>query len=127
MHAPVYRHRIRPRRPATGYIVAGALLLAIGLGLFGNSSRRDYGWMVWVGLPLLIVGLTSVGRSAPTSRRREPVAVDNCPACPTSRARGAEFCADCGTPVGTVARCLSCGQINSAAATYCRNCGTQRR
>lgn len=136
--------------------VGGAIVAAIGLFLvivglasffntfdsFGSSasvSPPKHFWMLFLGMPLLFLGVAmlgwgflgtttryTAGEVAPTVKdtldyvglgSQEP----RCAKCGETNSAGAKFCEHCGAALSV--NCRSCGHANAAGSSFCSACG----
>jgi len=129
-----------------GPVVAGIGLIFTIAGMadffssFGSFAPPTNFWMVFIGMPMLAVGLgmMRIGYLGPATRyvagEVAPTVKDTlaylgvgaaegqvkCPACGGASPTDASFCNHCGAPLGVV--CASCGHRNAPGASFCDHC-----
>jgi membrane protease subunit (stomatin/prohibitin family) len=76
--------------------------------------------------PAVIAGMGLAGAVFPAANAA--LMQVRCPTCNAVNARGAEFCAHCGKPLGAVgtAPCPKCGVQVAAGAKFCPSCGAEQ-
>lgn len=129
-----------------GFLISGVVSFFGTFGSAGQSGPPEKFWMVFLGMPLLFLGIVmtqwgymgSIARYA--SKQITPVAAESihvihkaiqgqaglrCDSCQAENDAGAKFCKGCGKAFPSDQPCRKCGRESDPNAKFCDGCGTR--